>query len=66
VTASEERTAAVRLAAALADTLNPTGSAGDVIIARALLYPTCLRTIAQLATSGYQLVECPPPAPIAA
>lgn len=57
--ASPDRVAAVRLATALADALNPAAGAEDAMIARSLLHPLCVRTIDCLAANGWALTPAP-------
>lgn len=57
---STERVAAVRLARALSDALNPESSGAAAMLGRALLHPLCARVVTILADQGYQLVRVDP------
>lgn len=55
-----EQVAAVRLARALSDALNPESSGAAAMLGRALLHPLCTRVVKILADQGYHLVRVDP------
>lgn len=52
-----ENVAAVWLARALTDALNPTAGATDAMFSRSLLHPLCVRVVELLASQGIELIN---------